>query len=95
MKTIPTEFHRSGYDCRLIERRKNFALYELTHRATGKVISWEVMRVQRFKRAVIIPGGVSRDEGDEFLPSTEKWGSEGWTFQKRALALQYIAKKGI
>ncbi len=92
--TIPDAFTKPGYAYRLIERTGDTAIYEQTHRETGRVVAYEAMVIQRIAKDTILPGGVFRAEGSEFLPSSEKWGVAGWTTRTLAKARLYVSEKG-
>ena len=72
--SIPTIFYRNGFTCRLYKRKGNIVMYALTKRGR---MSYEVMKVQVQKQDNDF---TNRKAGEEFLPSTSQWGSQGWTF---------------
>lgn len=71
---IPNIFFRHGFTYRLMKREKNVCLYSLTK--YGRM-SYEVMKVQALKKDSDF---LKRKAGEEFLPSSSSWGSQGWSF---------------
>lgn len=91
MKKIPDQFTRNPFTCRLIFREAGVAIYELTHKGSGKVNNYEVVIIRQHKADNDF---IKVKAGDEYLPSTSEWGQYGWTFPTLELA-NYQAKKLI
>jgi hypothetical protein len=79
-KTIPASSRRDGWDCNLVSRNGDVAIYVLTK---GPAMSWEVCCV-KWHAAYSIAG---RDfPAGEGLPSVGDWGRLGWTCLTRERA---------
>jgi hypothetical protein len=77
MKILALEFASKGFDHKQIERTGDVALFE--RRRVGKGYPhWEVVKIGRHNGYEI--GGV-KVEAAETYPSSESWGTKGWTFQ--------------
>jgi thymidylate synthase (FAD) len=72
MKKIPNEFTRNPFTCRLIFREAGVAIYELTHKGSGKVNNYEVVIIRQHKADNDF---IKVKAGDEYLPSTSEWAS--------------------
>lgn len=74
-RTIKQTFRKGGFDYSLLKRKGSIVMYSQT---VGNYLAFEVMRVhtetvdKRFHNA-----------GDEYLPSTNEWGTRGWTYTNR------------
>ena len=80
MKTLPIEFTKNGFQYRQLARDGNAALYSQTK---GDFGAYEVFAIQshngREIAGKLIPPA-------EFGPSSEEWGSKGWTYTDRRVA---------
>lgn len=92
MKPLPKTFRKSGFDFEQLKRIGNVALYRKTN---GNIESFELVKVQAhdgyFIKDVEMPPA-------EFYPSSEQWGTNGWTFTTRdeaELMFQKLAKGAI
>ena len=72
----------------LADREAGVAIYELTHKGSGKVNNYEVVIIRQHKADNDF---IKVKAGDEYLPSTSEWGQYGWTFPTLELA-NYKAK---
>ena len=84
MKTIPTEFKKYKADYKLMRRDGLVCLY--SRQAYGDT-DYEVVIAQVAKADWVVNGVKALEAGDESLPSSEQWGSKGWTYSKGELAL--------
>lgn len=73
MKPIPTEFSYNGFNYKQIRREGDVAVYQ---QILGKNPSYEVIIVQKHNGYTI--NGVTYPPA-EFYPSTNDWGTKGWT----------------
>ena len=82
MKKLPAVFRSGGFDFKLLARDGDIALFRKT-KPRLRFESLEVVIIQRhetFKiEGKLIPAG-------EHLPSSEQWGSKGWTFSDKTSA---------
>jgi hypothetical protein len=76
MKVIASEFIKSGFAHKVIERRGNVLLVERQHRDVDHP-HWEVVKI-RVKPERLLHG--QRVEEGEAYPSPEDWGTYGWTY---------------
>lgn len=76
MRPLPTTFSKSGYDYALLDRSGDVAMF--SQALAGRVVAFEVVVVQHHKATVIMGKAVPEREG---MPSTEQWGSAGWTLR--------------
>jgi hypothetical protein len=92
MKTIPETYKKGGYSYRLIERNDHAAIYEQARTDSGAVVAYETMAIQRMEKDTTLPGGIFRERGSEFLPSSTQWGQRGWTNTTMAKARERFTK---
>lgn len=85
---IPSNFRRDGYDYELLHHRTFHHLgwvYAIYAQSRDSVVhAWEVVRA-RFQRERTTPMGVVYPDGYK-LPSSERWGKDGWTTTSLATA---------
>jgi hypothetical protein len=74
-KPLAANYRKNGYDYALIDRTERVALYRQSDASGFK--AFEVCRVLRHEGRTI--GGAAMPPA-EFLPSTEQWGQQAWTF---------------
>lgn len=74
MKPLPNTFSRDGYRCQVLKREGDVVLIRVF---AGE--HYEVAKIQRIK-AKIFPDGRTIAPR-EALPSSENYGSQGWSFQ--------------
>jgi hypothetical protein len=85
MNTIPTRYSKHGWRFKLVERTAKAAIYSQSRHPDlpegGKASAYELVRIRKRKERTFERAGVSvKVEAGEYLPSTEEWGSQGWTF---------------
>lgn len=87
MKLLPDSFEKKGFLHRLEWREGNIAIYR-RHKPDGTP-HWEtiIVRVAKASKFTVdeVKNGVTRTrtierEEQEVYPSTETWGSQGWTY---------------
>ncbi len=84
MNTIPQTYTKNTWDYRLIERTAQGAIYSQSRKG-GRVTDWEVVRIRTRKgRTITTPTGSYEIKAGEYLPTTEEWGTHGWTFTSLA-----------
>jgi len=76
MKVIASEFIKSGFAHKVLERRGMVLLVERQHRDVSAP-HWEVVKI-RVSPAKLVHG-VPLPES-EVYPSSERWGTDGWTY---------------
>ena len=79
MKTMPTGFKKYGDTFNLTKRDGDVCLY--TRSRDGDKDVYEVVIVQKTKKDMYIKGRLVANAGDERMPSSEMWGTKGWTYQ--------------
>jgi hypothetical protein len=79
MKTMPTEFRKYKADFKLLKREGRVCLY--SREAYGET-DYEVVIAQVAAKDWVKDGVVLVSAGDESYPSSEQWGSKGWTYSK-------------
>jgi hypothetical protein len=77
MIPLPSTFHKSGFNFRLIDREGDVALLE-KNRPGIPARFFEVVIVQK-TGAHTWPDGRTT-EPREHMPSSEQWGTHGWSF---------------
>ena len=55
---------------------------------------YEVVRIRKRKKDVIIKGRLAASEGDEYLPRDEEWGAYGWSYTNKRDALEKLMEVG-
>jgi hypothetical protein len=74
---IKNQWKRDGFDCKVVGRCGNIILVELSKDGqTG----WEVIKVRRHVKDLTLRGKTIAQAGDEYLPSSSRWGLYGWSF---------------
>lgn len=74
---LKTLFKKGGFTYQLVKRIENFAIY--TQKKEGYSFGYyEVIKIQVVKNDVKTKF-MDLKAGDEFYPSTNQWGSSGWT----------------
>ena len=86
MKELPTEFASMGDKFVQEERSGDIYLYR---RGDDQ---WEVVIANIANNDYTFPGGATISKGDKSYPSTAMWGTSGWTFNDRNLALAKFTK---
>ena len=71
---MKTEFSKFGDDFKQVKRTGNIAMF---HRGGN---SYEVIKVQKHKCDMIINGKTMALAGEEYYPSTNQFGTDGWCF---------------
>ncbi len=82
MKQLATEIKgrgtQRGYTYHLKQRNELIALYTMLK--TGASDVYEVIKVRKHRRDMVIQGRVVAAEGDEYYPSSADWGLYGWSY---------------
>lgn len=104
MKTIPEHFVKNGFHYRLLKRTEVGAIYTQSTIEVlpddGKVCAYEVVRIRvREERTVNASSNPGRPQsftiaGGEYLPSTNEWGTHGWTYSTLTQALLRLCEIG-
>ena len=81
MKTLPTQFTDRGFQFNQLRRRGNVAVFS---RTKGKVTHFETVIVDSHQGFQIKGKQI---EPSEFYPSSEQWGTKGFTFNDQDAAL--------
>jgi len=76
MKVIATEFIKSGFVHKVIDRRGNVLLVERRHVDVDHP-HWEVVRITQNPERLLYGRMV---EAHEAFPPAEAWGTNGWTY---------------
>jgi len=87
MKTLAKTFTKNGFEFEQLDRRGGLAIYR-KHKK-NKCISYEVIRIQRHDAYEL---GGNQIEAGECYPSSESWGSKGFTFTGYKEALAKLAE---
>jgi hypothetical protein len=83
-KLLPKEFRRNGFCYRQVAREANAAIYEQTWNACqNPSVCWEVIRIRR-RDGFQIDGRFV--EPAEVYPTSEAWGTDGFTLTDRDAA---------
>ncbi len=95
MNTIPERFTKSGYHYRLLERTAVGAIYSQSTvpdlPPNGKACAYEVVRVRiRKERTATAKMGAFNFPAGEYLPGSNEWGRQGWTFETLAKARERL-----
>ncbi|MDW7691471.1 hypothetical protein R9C00_18010 [Flammeovirgaceae bacterium SG7u.111] len=72
---VGQKFEKNCYAYKVVNRVMDIAILE--QRYGGKLIAYEVVKIQNQKPRVLPSGIVSIEK--EVLPSTSSWGKLGWT----------------
>lgn len=86
MITLKTAFTKKGWTFEQIARQGMIAIY---HRTKGRVEDWEVVRIQSHNGREIAG---EKFPPSEYYPSSETWGTHGWTYTSRELAERKMEK---
>jgi hypothetical protein len=86
MIPIPSKFRADGYDFTLLDRVDDWAVFRKTK---GEIESYEVVVVQK-RPAHTWPNG-NTTPAHEAMPSSEMWGTAGWTLDTQAKAYSKVA----
>lgn len=89
MKTLPQQFRKNGFNHDVVERFENIVLIR---KSQGDWVGWEVARVF-FAEAREIAGHAI--EAGEHLPSSEQWGTYGFSYTTEAKARERYDKMVI
>lgn len=77
MKPLPEEFDKKGFHYRRLWREGEVAIYE---QSKGPAITFETIVVREQNATTLELDGVKVDlEHREIYPSSEQWGTYGWT----------------
>ena len=82
MRELPTAFRNGGFDFQLLKRHGGIALFRKT-KPGFSFETFEVVVVQHHKERIIAGKSI---EGGEAMPSSEQWGSKGWSFSDKTSA---------
>jgi hypothetical protein len=86
MKTLPKTFSKNGFEFEQLDRRGDLAIFR-KHKKS-RCVSYEVVRVQ-YHDAYEIAG--KQIEAGECYPSSESWGSCGFTLPTYEASLKKLA----
>ena len=86
MKELPTEFMQMGDKFILEEKAGDVHMYR---RGNDQ---WEVIIAQTATSDHTFPNGGKVLKGSKSYPSTNKWGTAGWTYNDRNLAIVKFTK---
>lgn len=78
MKIIPEVFKKDGYTKSLLSRSGDLAVYK---NSKDGFVGYELMRIRVRKKDRVLSGRTISVKGDEYLPSTNDWGSHGWSLR--------------
>ena len=82
MEPLPLRFRDRGFFYEQLDRQGDVALYTQTNHAG--IVRYEVVRI-RIQREHTWPDGTTTPEKEAY-PSSNSWGTLGWTFIERPLA---------
>ncbi len=85
---LPHTFRDKGYEFHQEKRTDSWAVYKQQRVDNGKVVAYEVVRIQRFPETRFPDGSVSPPR--EAYPRSESWGTDGWTFRTLEAATQWV-----
>ena len=88
MTTLSPLFTKSGFTFEQVERRGNLAVFRKAKKS-GKSASFETVKITSHDGYTI--AGVAIPPG-ECYPSSEKWGTHGFTFRDPSAALAKMAQ---
>lgn len=92
MKTLPLGFDSKGFTHRQIIRDGSVAVYERRRKGATQVPHYELVRVGSHNGYEVAGRKV---EPAETYPSSEQWGSRGFTFNEESKAMaRFEALKG-
>jgi hypothetical protein len=87
MRTLLKEFNgrrdTAGWTFRQVKRSTKFAIFERTR---GEDVSYEVIRIRKFRKDTWAFGRLLGRVGDEYYPYSSEWGKYGWSFLSRDAA---------
>jgi hypothetical protein len=86
-KPLPKEFRRGEFNYRQICREGDFAIYQQTWKGNDDSAAFEVIRIRRREGFQI---GDRLVESGEFYPSSESWGSHGFTVTDKDVAFEKL-----
>ena len=89
MKTLPESFQKHGFLFTLIERHGQFATYRKVEENWRHSENFETVIIQSHNGRVIAGQAVGPAK---YMPSSESWGSLGWSFQDRESALKKLSQ---
>lgn len=87
MRTLPTEFSKNGFDYKLIVRDTYRAIF--AQKLEDKDYAYEVIRIKSYPTREV--SGSIIEEG-EYYPSTNSWGTDGFTFKDYHKAMDKYLK---
>jgi len=85
MKQLEKNFTKYGYEFNQVARTANAAIYSQSD--NGKIIAYETIEILHKSEAVVF-GNTLPDR--EAYPSSEAWGSKGWTMPNLESAYRRI-----
>lgn len=88
MITLETSFSYDGFVLTQVKREGKVALFEKT-KATHKSPSYEVVVVQVSKAREVFGRAIAEHE---IMPSSEEWGTNGWSYSDLDSALKRFDK---
>lgn len=85
VKPLAKKFHRGGFDFEQVHRQGRIAIFQ-KRKSTwpSDVFSWEVVRIQIYPATKIFGRKLPLREA---FPSSESWGTHGFTYQSLESAL--------
>jgi hypothetical protein len=89
MIPLATEFDADRFHFTQIDRQSDVACYR-KRKIDGKAESFEVVIIQK-RKAHTWPNGKT-SPAHEAMPSSEQWGSAGWTYTERMAALHKVGE---
>jgi hypothetical protein len=85
---LPTRFRHGGFDYRQIARESDAAIYEQTWNSCANPSTcYEIIRIRRRDGFWI---GGRFVEPAEVYPTSEAWGTDGWTLQDEEAAFRKL-----
>lgn len=87
MKTLPKTFSKNGFDFERIDRRGDLAIFR-KHKKS-RCVSYEVVRIQSHDGYAIAGKQI---EAGECYPSSESWGTHGFTVASYEAALKFLSE---
>ena len=87
MKTLPKTFSKNGFDFEQIDRRGDLAIFR-KHKK-NKCVSYEAIRIQSHDGYEIAGKQI---EAGECYPSSESWGTNGFTVPTYTCALRKLTQ---
>ena len=89
MKTIDKEFTSKNFSFKQIHREEEFAIYERFHETSPDKKHYEVIKIQSHNGYAI---GGQKYPASEFYPSSNGWGTDGFTCVTKKSAYEKLEK---